>query len=173
MDYPAVIAFFDDYNAHYRSFLKFEYSKMNMLNKGEIEKLRGDLQTLPDDGWKNRYETLMTDFEGYKAEQQKKETRAAKEAAYRALLKTAGVSEKRIDAVLRVTDLEPLELQDGELQDAERLLEEIEDEWADFIGTVGVKGAATVMPPKVIGRTSGDLGRLSMKDYITARKKKG
>lgn len=43
MDYPAVIAFFDDYNAHYRSFLKFEYSKMNMLNKGEIEKLSESL----------------------------------------------------------------------------------------------------------------------------------
>lgn len=45
MDYPALIAFFDEYNAHYRSFLKFEYSKMNMINKDEIEKLSASLST--------------------------------------------------------------------------------------------------------------------------------
>ncbi len=45
MDYPQIIAFFDEYNAHYRSFLKFEYSKMNMINKDEIEKLSQSLST--------------------------------------------------------------------------------------------------------------------------------
>lgn len=45
MDYPALIAFFDEYNAHYRSFLKFEYSKMDMINKDEIEKLSASLST--------------------------------------------------------------------------------------------------------------------------------
>ncbi len=45
MDYPALIAFFDEYNAHFRSFLKFEYSKMNMINKDEIEKLSASLST--------------------------------------------------------------------------------------------------------------------------------
>ncbi len=39
MDYSAVIAFFDEYNDHFRSFLKFEYSKLDMIHKGEIEKL--------------------------------------------------------------------------------------------------------------------------------------
>ncbi len=45
MDYNALIAFFDEYNAHYKSFLKFEYSKMDMLNKGEIEKLTDSLSS--------------------------------------------------------------------------------------------------------------------------------
>ncbi|MCM1577906.1 MAG: flagellar protein FlgN [Ruminococcus sp.] len=43
MDYPALIAFFDEYNAHFRNFLKFEYGKMDMLHKGEIEKLSNSL----------------------------------------------------------------------------------------------------------------------------------
>lgn len=43
MDYPQIIAFFDEYNEHYRTFLKFEYSKMNMINKGEIEQLTQSL----------------------------------------------------------------------------------------------------------------------------------
>ena len=45
MDYPALIAFFDEYNAHFRDFLKFEYGKIDMLNKGEIEKLSKSLST--------------------------------------------------------------------------------------------------------------------------------
>lgn len=45
MDYPAIIAFFDEYNAHYRSLLKFEYTKMDMINKDDIEKLSMSLST--------------------------------------------------------------------------------------------------------------------------------
>lgn len=45
MDYPALIAFFDEYNAHFRDFLKFEYAKIDMLHKGEIEKLANSLST--------------------------------------------------------------------------------------------------------------------------------
>lgn len=45
MDYNALIAFFDEYNAHYRSFLKFEYSKLDMINKDEIEKLSASLSS--------------------------------------------------------------------------------------------------------------------------------
>lgn len=43
MDYPEIITFFDEYNAHYRDFLKFEYSKLDMINKDEIEKLSQSL----------------------------------------------------------------------------------------------------------------------------------
>lgn len=43
MDYPALIEFFDEYNNHFRDFLRFEYRKMDMLNKGEIEKLSNSL----------------------------------------------------------------------------------------------------------------------------------
>ena len=45
MDYNALIAFFDEYNAHYKSFLKYEYSKMDMLNKGDIEGLSASLSS--------------------------------------------------------------------------------------------------------------------------------
>lgn len=45
MDYKKLIAFFDDYNAHYKGLLKFEYSKLDMINKDEIEKLSSSLST--------------------------------------------------------------------------------------------------------------------------------
>ena len=45
MDYEALIAFFSEYNDHFRKFLKFEYSKLNMINQGEIEKLSQSLSS--------------------------------------------------------------------------------------------------------------------------------
>lgn len=42
-DYNKIVVFFDEYIAHYKDFLKFEYSKLDMINKGEIEKLSNAL----------------------------------------------------------------------------------------------------------------------------------
>lgn len=44
-DYNKIIEFFDEYIAHYEEFLKFEYSKLDMLNKNEIETLSSALST--------------------------------------------------------------------------------------------------------------------------------
>ena len=60
----------------------------------------------------------------------------AKEAAYREILKAAGVSEKRIDSVIRVSDIDGIELgEDGKVKDAEKLTNSVKSEWADFIVT--------------------------------------
>lgn len=42
-DYNKITAFFDEYIAHYREFLKFEYSKIDLLNKNQIERLSNSL----------------------------------------------------------------------------------------------------------------------------------
>ena len=44
-DYNKIVAFFDEYIIHYKDFLSFEYSKLDMINKGEIEKLSNALST--------------------------------------------------------------------------------------------------------------------------------
>lgn len=44
-DYKKIIAFFDEYITHYKSFLKFEYAKADMVNKGAIEQLSDSLTT--------------------------------------------------------------------------------------------------------------------------------
>lgn len=43
MDYFKLVRFFEEYIAHYREFLEFEYSKLDMINKGEIQKLSNSL----------------------------------------------------------------------------------------------------------------------------------
>ena len=53
------------------------------------------------------------------------------------MLKSIGVSEKRIDTVLRVTDLSDKELgEDGKFTDADAMSENAKTEWADFITPV-------------------------------------
>ncbi len=42
-DYIKIIKFFDEYIAHYKEFLKFEYSKLDMINSHEIQKLSSSL----------------------------------------------------------------------------------------------------------------------------------
>lgn len=118
----------------------------------ELEKAQADLEAGKKDSWKVKYEAVKEEFEGYKSEQTKKETRSAKEKAYQELLKQAGVSEKRLDAVLRVSDVDSVELDEkGTIKDADKLTESIKSEWADFIGTTSIQGAQTATPPASTG----------------------
>lgn len=119
----------------------------------EIDELTGKLQTAEDsvttaEKWKTKYEGVKADFNAFKEEQVKKDTRAAKETAYRALLKEAGISERRIDTVLRVSNVDGVELTDkGTIKGADKLMESIKAEWADFVTTTTVYGAKTPQPP--------------------------
>lgn len=122
-------------------------SKLPEIQK-QLEAAQTELEAAKKDSYKVKYEAIKEDFDAYKAEQSKKESRAAKETAYRALLRQAGVSEKRIDTVLRVSDVDGVELNEkGEITDAKDRLKSIKNEWADFIETTEVKGAVTPNPP--------------------------
>ena len=144
--------------------------------KADAEKLvtvQQELDTLKakgDDGYKEKYEKEHQAFEDFKAEQTARETRTAKEKAFRELLKEVGVSEKRIETVLKVSDLSKVELEEGKIKGVEQLTENIKTEWADFIVSSEIKGADTHNPPRNDG--DADLGTLSMADYIAARNKK-
>ena len=135
--------------------------------KADIEKYRTDAEKLPGvqkeletaqagleagkkDSGKVKYDAIKEEFEGYKSEQTKKETRAAKESAYRNLLKATGINEKRIESVLKVSDVDSLELDDkGAIKDAAKLTDSIKTEWADFISTTMTKGAESHTPPQI------------------------
>ena len=94
------------------------------------------------------YKALKKEYDDYKEEQGKKESRAAKEAACRALLKEAGVSEKRIETVLKVYDVDGVELDGkGAIKDAKDRTKAIKEEWADFIQTTTTTGANPANPP--------------------------
>lgn len=126
---------------------KSDAEKLPEVQK-QLDKANSDLEAAGKDAYKVKYEALKEEYEGYKNEQTAKETRSAKERAYRELLKAAGVTEKRIDSVIRVSDIDGVELDDkGAIKDADKLTESIKTEWADFIVTTETRGAQTSNPP--------------------------
>lgn len=113
----------------------------------ELKEAKETLDSLDKDAYKVKYDALKEEFETYKTEQTAKETKTAKESAYRELLKSAGVSEKRIESVLRVSDIDGIELIDGKIKDADKLAKSIKEEWADFIPVKTEEGAKVSNPP--------------------------
>ena len=119
----------------------------------EIEELKEGKQTAEDnvataEKWKTKYEGIKQEFTDYKKAEQAKATKAQKSEAYKALLKEIGVNDKRIDAIIKVTDLDGMELDaDGKLKDAADLRKTAKDEWSDFIVTTHTQGAQTATPP--------------------------
>ena len=128
--------------------------------KKDIEKYKGDAEKLPtvqkelddlkaagDGGYKEKYEKEKKAFEDFKTAQTEKETRQAKETAYRELLKAAGVSEKRIPAILKVTDLNGIEMDGDKIKDADKHTQTVKTEWAEFVESSNITGANTNTPP--------------------------
>lgn len=133
-------------------------SKMAGMSQ-ELEELKAN-----GGDWQTKYEKEHSDFEAYKNAQTEKETKVAKETAYRKLLIDNGVSEKRLDAILKVTNLEEIELTSkGELKSSEKLAESIKNEWADFITSTDTIGANTQVPPITNGNGAFDQMSLSEK----------
>lgn len=92
---------------------------------------------------KNQYDTLVR-------EQAEKDTHRAKEAAYREILKAAGVPEKRIAGILKVSaeTVDAMELdEEGKAKEADKLTEAAKSEWEDFIPTTTEHGAPQHNPP--------------------------
>ena len=126
--------------------------------KADAEKLPGVQAELDDlkaaaaknekDPYKVKYEAMKEDFDKFKSDIEAKETAAKKEAAYKQLLKDAGVPERRFDAILRVTDLNDFELDaEGNPKEAAKFADAIKTEWADFIPVKSTAGANVPTPP--------------------------
>lgn len=136
-----------------------------------VQKELDDLKAAGDGGYKEKYEKEHKAFEDFKADQTKKETRQAKETAYRELLKAAGVSEKRIPTIIKVTDLDSVELDGDKVKNADKLTESVKTEWADFIETSNTDGADTKNPPDNNPGDGKDPSKMTMEEYIAYRNK--
>ena len=96
---------------------------------------------------KSEFDKIKNEYDKYKADISAKETHSAKERAYRDMLKAAGVSEKRIDSVLKVSDIDSVELdKNGKIKDESKYVDNVKTEWADFIVTQSTQGANTATP---------------------------
>lgn len=105
---------------------------------------------------KEDFDKLKKEYDDYKADIDAKAIRSSKENAFRELLKSAGVGEKRMNAIIKVSDIDGIELdKDNKIKDADKRTETIKAEWADFIENTVVKGANTANPPANSGTGTG------------------
>jgi hypothetical protein len=137
--------------------------------KEERDKYKADAERLPDiekrlaeaekkvegnDPYKEKYEALQKEYDDYKAEVTNKETTAKKESAFRGILKEIGIPEKRVDSVIKVSDINGIELTENGIKDAETLKAKLKEEWSDFIATKSTEGAPSANPPSNTGKTT-------------------
>ena len=122
--------------------------------KDDAEKLKAvqkeldDLKAKGDDGWKEKHDRLKVEFDNYKNDVEAKEIKAAKEAAYRSILKDANLSEKGIEKAVKYADWENIELdEDGKLKGANEHIKAVREEWAEYVTTTTTTGAKTSNPP--------------------------
>lgn len=106
-----------------------------------------------EDAYKVKYDALKEDFDNYKNEQTAREVHERKQSAYRELLQEVGISEKRINSVLKVSDVDGVELDDeGKIKDVDKLKTSIGEEWSDFVVKTETTGANTATPPAGSGK---------------------
>lgn len=126
---------------------------LNARNAYAEEQVKAELEKQPAAKAENvkdseEYKALKADFDNYKAEVTAKETKAAKEAAYRAILKDANLSEKGIEKAIKYADWDKIELgEDGKLKSANDHIKAVREEWAEYVTTTTTTGAKTSTPP--------------------------
>ena len=116
----------------------------------EVTKERDRLKADKDNGddYKTKYDSLKKDFDAFKKETQNKADRDVKTAKFRELLHKAGINEKRIDTVVKVSDIDSIKLNDkGEIDGAADLEKSLKTEWADFITNTDTVTVKTPTPP--------------------------
>lgn len=133
--------------------------------KAEAEKLpeiQKKLDEMGGEDYKAKYEKEHDSYEKYKAKVKADAETEKVRAAYRKLLADEKVSEKRLDAVMRLTDFSGMTLQeDGTLTDADKLRKGIRDEWSDYIVTEKTLRENVATPPVTAGG-----GRMSREDIF-------
>ena len=100
------------------------------------------------DEWEQKYQDEHQAFEDFKAQVATEKAEADKAQAYRGMLMAAGIDPKRIDAIMRVTDLSQVEMEDGKLKDTEKLQESAKQEWSDFVVKSNTQGSNPATPPE-------------------------
>lgn len=124
--------------------------------QSELDEANKKLEAVDADEYKAKYEKEHKDFEDYKKSIDAEKTKAKKVEAYKGLLKEAGVSEKRIDAIVKITSMDDLELDaEGKIKDSDKQIATVKEEYSDFIVSEDTKGADTKTPPG----NNGDAGR--------------
>ena len=113
------------------------------------------------DSLRTKHAQAVKDFEDYKASIDAEKLNTKKVAAYKALLKKAGIKEKIIDLIVKGTSMDDIELDDkDEIKEADTRMDNVKKEYADYIVKTKDEGEDPETPPGGNGG-SGGAGQLS------------
>lgn len=113
----------------------------------DVQKELDGLKAKGDPDWQKKYEDEHTAFEEFKSAAAKEKETEQKTALYRKLLAECNIDKKRIDAVIKVTDIDKLTVKDGQLDNLDALKADIKKEWSGFIMSERKQGAEVDNPP--------------------------
>lgn len=100
----------------------------------------------------DEYKALKKEYDDFKAQVEGEKAQAKKREAYKAMLEDVGISEKRIESVLKVSDVDKIELDDdGKIKGIDDLKKAVKEEWSDFITKDEKRGVETPTPPAGTG----------------------
>lgn len=130
-----------------RDELKEEAAKVPTLEKA-IEEFKA---SQPTEDWEKKYNELKEEFDGFKTKVEAEQAEMEKARLYRAMLREAGVDERRIEPIMKVTDLSGVGVEDGAISDKETVMKAIAEEWGGFIAKTSTQGASVEEPPSNVG----------------------
>lgn len=123
---------------------------------GKVKGLTEELEQLKSKGDNSdALKALKDEFKQYKADVEAEKVRAKQLEAYRGILHKAGISDKRIDSVLKVSSdkIGSIEFDGDKVKDADALVKDAKKEWSDFVVTEQTVGAKVDNPPAGNGKT--------------------
>jgi len=123
------------------------------------------------DSYKEKYEKLQAEFNEYKNGVDGEKLSAKKSEAYKKALKDAGISDKRIDSVLRLAkadgEVDKIEFDGDEVKGLDKITEKIKSDYSEYIVKETESGINTPNPPTNKG------GSKMTRDQIYAKDDKG
>lgn len=98
--------------------------------------------------WKNRYESIVAEYEAAKVEGAKQDAYNEKAKAFRAMLLQEGVKYSLVDIIVRGSGdiINSMEMQDGKVRDFEGISAAIRSEYKDFISKSSTTRQARTAP---------------------------
>lgn len=112
-----------------------------------VQKELDDLKKGDGEDWKGKYDAEKAAHDKTKSDYKAKETAAENERLFRAELTGIGITGKRADQIVKMTDLATFKVKDGAYEDAKSVQDHIRTEWSEFIPSTKTEGANVPTPP--------------------------
>lgn len=128
-----------------------------------VQKELDDLKKGDGEDWKSKYEAEKSAHDKTKSDHAAEKTAAQNEKLFRGVLTTVGITGKRADQIVKLTDMSAFKVKDGAYEDAAAVEKHVRDEYSEFVPQQTQTGANVPNPP-------GNSGGKMTKEQIMAIK---